>query len=194
MKDELKGNWWNHIKVKDFTFLEKISVSKQHEVELGDILIHKQIQEGDNFPTVVYHKITKEGTEIITNAKAKELLAVSLVEYIKAKGEYPNFCKFDKMFKNGNAQVNYKPTEFDNYSIKLIPAVLNIKDLEAFLKKVKPAKTKTPAGMHEWEIASSSDPNKKYTVAYKDGRWSCTCPSYAYRRKCSHIDKCKGKI
>ena len=46
----------------------------------------------------------------------------------------------------------------------------------------------------EFTVSSNSDPNKKYLVKkHRDGSWTCDCPGYGFRRKCSHIEKIKGK-
>lgn len=46
----------------------------------------------------------------------------------------------------------------------------------------------------EFKVKSNSDPNKSYIVKkHPDGSWTCDCPGYGYRRKCSHIEKMKGK-
>lgn len=39
----------------------------------------------------------------------------------------------------------------------------------------------------------SSNGKDKYTVEYNNNRWSCTCPSFGFRRKCKHIDQIKAK-
>lgn len=196
IEDDLEGNWWNHISIADFSFQETITNRSEYEVKLDDILIHKQILDGDNFPTIVYHKIVKEGTNIITNAQVKNLLEDRLVKYIKKNKTFPNFCSVAKFFKNGAAQVNYKPTRYDSFALKIIPEVHNITDVKEFLSKVKTTKSKTPSKAKEWDIASKSNPRNKYTVIYSPGRgWTCTCPQYTFRKAtCKHIQECKNKI
>jgi hypothetical protein len=39
----------------------------------------------------------------------------------------------------------------------------------------------------------SSTSSSVYDVEYKNGMWSCTCPSFGFRRKCKHIDQVKSK-
>jgi hypothetical protein len=45
----------------------------------------------------------------------------------------------------------------------------------------------------QWEVPSSSDPNKIYKVTlYEDGSYACSCPHWIYRRKeCKHIKQVK---
>ena len=42
------------------------------------------------------------------------------------------------------------------------------------------------------EVKSSTGKGT-YTVEYKYERWTCTCPSFGFRRKCKHIDQVKSK-
>ncbi len=44
-----------------------------------------------------------------------------------------------------------------------------------------------------FEVASNSDPSKKYKVTKRGNEWSCECAGFGFRRKCSHIEKMKGK-
>jgi len=41
-----------------------------------------------------------------------------------------------------------------------------------------------------WEIKSDSRP-VTYYVRTDGEEWTCTCPGYAYHRKCKHIERCK---
>jgi len=43
------------------------------------------------------------------------------------------------------------------------------------------------------EKVKSSSGKDVYTVTLKNKMWSCTCPSYGFRRKCKHIDQVKSK-
>jgi len=47
--------------------------------------------------------------------------------------------------------------------------------------------------LQEWQVASLSDPYKRYTVTlYEDGTWACSCPHWIYRRAyCKHIRECQ---
>lgn len=44
-----------------------------------------------------------------------------------------------------------------------------------------------------FEVSSNSDPSKKYKVTKRGDSWTCECAGFGYRRKCSHIEKIKGK-
>lgn len=44
-----------------------------------------------------------------------------------------------------------------------------------------------------FEVASNSDPSKKYKVTKRGDEWTCDCAGFGFRRRCSHIDKIKNK-
>jgi hypothetical protein len=204
IEDDLEGKWWLHIHSSNFGFQGRISDLNSHEISVDDILIHKQIKEGDRFPTIRYHKVLDKGTSRVENDAVKELLASKLVDYVRKHKKLPYSCKVAKFFSNGSAQINYKPTDYDSFALKIVPKVHGVNNTEVFFKnltssenpiKVEPkAPSKAPG--KQWEIPSSTDPNKKYTVTYtEDGNWTCTCPQFAFRRaECKHIKECKKKL
>jgi len=208
IKDDLGGDWWHHIYSSNFGFLSKIPNLKSHEIEENDVLIHKEIMKGDRFPTIRYHLIAEDGTKIVKNDEVKEVLAEKLVEYVRENKEFPFACYLVKIFKNGNAQVDYKPTPFESFALKIVPKMYGIENTEDFFKGLKTEKsnpiqstqliqskdTELKPAQH-WTIKSSSDPTKSYTVTRnEDDSWSCTCPHWTYRKtECKHIKQCKLK-
>jgi len=202
VKDDLEGNWWHHIHSSNFGFLGKIPNLKDHEVKVDDILIHKEIKEGENFPTIRYHLIIEDGTMLVKNDEVKEVLARKLVNYVQKNGKFPFACSLAKIFQNGNAQVNYKPTQFESFALKIVPNLHGIEDTDQFFNNlgtirsnpIQDSKLESrPA--KQWVIESSSDPTWKYTVSRDgDGSWSCTCPHWSFRKtECKHIKQCKSK-
>ena len=39
---------------------------------------------------------------------------------------------------------------------------------------------------------TSSKGDRTYTVAVRDGSYTCTCPGCGFRRKCKHVDQVKN--
>ncbi|MBN2150986.1 MAG: hypothetical protein JW839_06060 [Candidatus Lokiarchaeota archaeon] len=135
IQDDIGGDWWLHHRAKDFGFLDKINDKSTHDVEVDDILIHKKILEGERFPAIRYHVVTAGGgTRPATNPEAKEVMAGSLVAFVKANNRLPFACTFAKVFKNGAAQVDYAPTTWDKFAIKVEPAAHGIGDARAFFQ------------------------------------------------------------
>lgn len=44
----------------------------------------------------------------------------------------------------------------------------------------------------KWEVKSYKG-DKKYTVTFKNGAYSCTCIGFQYRRNCKHIEHIKSE-
>jgi hypothetical protein len=101
---------------------------------MDDLLIHKQIKEGERFPTIRYHVVTDQDTAPSTNAAVKDLLAKKLVSFVQANNKLPFACKFTKVFKNGAVQVDYTPTQYDNFALKVEPALVGNTDAQSFFQ------------------------------------------------------------
>ena len=56
--DGLGGEWWHHIHSSNFGFSEKLADIDNYEVQEGDVIIHKEIQEGERFPAIKYHVVS----------------------------------------------------------------------------------------------------------------------------------------
>lgn len=202
LDDDLGGDWFHHIHASSFGFLMKLGGIKNYEVEKDDIIIHKEIMEETNFPTIKYNVITDKGSHIADKNEVKEILGKSLVDYVKKNKKLPFACKLKKFFKNGAAQIDYNPSQYEKFPIKILPKDHGISDLEEFFKDLKseqvnpakPQKEDKESGVKQWEIASSSDKSKVYTVTQKaDGSFTCTCPQFVFRKKvCKHISECKS--
>jgi len=203
IKDDLKGNWWHYIRADDFGFLQTIPDLTNLQVNEGDILIHKQIKQDEQFPTIRYHLIKDKLPEIVKNEEIKEILGKKLVEYVKTNQKLPFACKVIKFFKNGNAQVNFSPTQYDNFALKIIPKKHGVENLENFFEglksdpnpihPIKPEKT-AASSKNQWIIRSLTDETKTYIVTRnKDGTFSCTCPHHVFRKaECKHIKHVKN--
>jgi hypothetical protein len=202
LDDELGGDWFHHIHASNFAFLTKLADIENYEVKKDDIIIHKEIMEDQSFPTIKYNVIEDKGSHVADKNEVKEILGKKLVEYVKKNKKLPFACNFKKFFKNGAAQIDYNPSQYDKFPIKIVPKNHGILDLEGFLNglkseqinPVKPQKGDKVSGVKQWEVPSSSDKSKVYTVTQKaDGSFTCTCPQFVYRKKvCKHISECKS--
>ena len=63
-----------------------------------------------------------------------------------------------------------------------VPAGTRLDDLEWVEPGVKPIQQHT-----EWTVPSSK--GGEYRVRNLNGRWSCECAGFKFRRTCKHIDK-----
>jgi len=191
IKDELQGDWWHHVDSTQFYFTYKIEDQENLDVKIGDILIHKEIKEGERFPTIRFHLVEdKNKTRNIERQELYEIFTVQLIEYIERKQKLPPNCKLTRVFKNGNIQIEYTPTKFDRFIMKFNPKKVANEQVQEFLDNLAKGTLKGPK---EWTIPSSSDEKKYYTVRVNgSGKWSCTCPQFTFSKKeCKHIMACK---
>lgn len=120
--DEFESHWWHYIRAKDFAFLSSIPDFEAVEVFDDDILLHKEIKEGDRFPSKIYHIIVDGEPLQINGQDVRDMLSEKLTEYIKTEKKLPFGCKLNKILKTGNKIViDYNPNGFDNFQLKFLP-------------------------------------------------------------------------
>ncbi len=154
ISDELEGRWWLEVRTSDFGFLEQIPDVKECEVDNDDILIHKQRIEGEQFPMIRYHLIMDGEPLQLQKKNLNDTLAEHLVNYIKEKKKFPFACTLEKLQKNGEAVVKYKPGAFDEFTIKINPENYKIEDPETFFNNLETESTNAlnPAGAEAFTI------------------------------------------
>ncbi|MHA1679526.1 MAG: hypothetical protein ACTSUE_00865 [Promethearchaeota archaeon] len=122
VKDGLSGDWWVRIRASDFGYQTRVKNQSDAEVDKDDILIHKEIKEdeGLRFPVVKYHVVVQgDALSEIDKIKARQHLAVKLLQFMKDHDGLPFACTYDKTFKNGSVQLKYNPTKYDSFTLKL---------------------------------------------------------------------------
>ena len=130
--DELNSHWWVRIRSSDFAFQSRIPNQEQAEGENEDIFIHKEILEGDRYPTIRYHTILDEELLPIDGKDAREILAKKMAEFIKKNNRLPFKTEFKSVSK-GNHKINlkYSPNPNENFKLVLFPEwVLDGKNTE----------------------------------------------------------------
>ena len=205
IRDDLHGDWWHLVSSSDFRFFNAPPAVDKCPVNKGDIFIHKEIVPGDRFPSVRYHLVTEDGTRIVNNPEAKDILKEHLIHYVKKKDKMPPNCRMVKEFKNGNVQVNYNPVRNVNFAIKISPNQHDVANPSTFFTKAKTeivptqehqgpqaqreADSTSNTELQQWTAVSHSNPDKSYIVTlHPNGRWSCTCPHHIFRNAtCKHI-------
>ncbi len=116
VNDGLFGRWWNYIDCENFVFQKNVP---ENEVKDDDILIHKEIKEGETFPTLRYHTILDNDVLEIDGKIAREMLSIKLKEFILKYKKIPYSVNFNKILKNGLIIFKYSPTKLDNFQLKI---------------------------------------------------------------------------
>lgn len=74
------------------------------------------------------------------------------------------------------------------------PADETITQKDLYDRWQKPVKREYKPAEPSLKVEVKSSTGKgTYLVEYKHNMWSCTCPSFGFRRKCKHIDQVKSK-
>ena len=71
-----------------------------------------------NYFVVMDNVTTKEPIRVL-NKMVKSHLGDKLIEFVQKAHKLPYACKIIKYFKNGNIQVDYKPTKWDRFAIDI---------------------------------------------------------------------------
>lgn len=93
-----------------------------------------------------------------------------------------------------SSQPWHTPTSFalktgnEHFPISIIE-LANVTDI----KYIKGSGEEIDVRDKEWRVSSARDPKKFYTVKLKNGKWSCNCDGYMYRKSCRHISERKIK-
>jgi hypothetical protein len=136
VNDGLYGRWWNYIDCENFVFQKNVP---ENDVKNDDILIHKEIKEGETFPTLRYHTILDNEVLEIDGKIAREMLSTKLKEFILKHKKIPYSIVFNKIQKNGLVIFKYSPTKFDNYQLKktVTDFGFELDEAEEFFKNIE---------------------------------------------------------
>ncbi len=140
--DGLEGKWWHYIRSSDFAFQSRIPNQKEIEVNDDDILLHKEILEGESFPTKRFHLIMDDEAFEVEGKEIRDNLSTKCLEYIKQHKKLPFACTFKKIQKNGMVIIQYNPNGFDNFQLKITVDKLGLegKEIEDYFETIKAEK------------------------------------------------------
>ncbi|WP_371805774.1 hypothetical protein [Candidatus Lokiarchaeum ossiferum] len=128
IEDGLEGNWWHYIKSSDFSFQTRIPQLNSLEANEDDILIHKQILEGESFPTKRFHLIMDGEAFQVEGNEIRETLARKLAIFIQQNKKLPFGCTYKKIQKNNTVIIQYNPNGFDSFQLKIKPEDMELED------------------------------------------------------------------
>ncbi|MFA5731612.1 MAG: hypothetical protein WC934_06375 [Acidithiobacillus sp.] len=133
LDSDMKGTWWHRIHSKNFGFLERIPMLKNCKVCNGDILIHKFLYEGDRLPTKRYFVLMDKQAFNEDGREVRKILAKFLAKYIYTYKILPYKCEFSKASLNEVVQIDYSPSKWENYALKLTPSLISTFHIDTIL-------------------------------------------------------------
>ena len=125
------------------------------KVPEGSIVLTKEQETLDTGVTITNtdYSLAKDG-EVVTlvdKRAASKILATLFVDYMKKHGEYPSGASFGKSYKNGNVEIDYRASDYDNFKIRLTSDDVG-GDPEEFLMNLNPASKKKFIPQDNWKI------------------------------------------
>jgi hypothetical protein len=140
----------------------RLSRLKKH-VPIGSIILTKSqesSEEGRVFIVTMYSIAKSDGVTRINKDKASAILTQQALDYMKQKNMWPPFTSIKDVYKNGNVDIFYVPSEYDKFILKFTEQLVDT-DVQKFLASLK----------------KSIDPSLSWIVEpAKSGRATCrTC-------------------
>jgi hypothetical protein len=106
--------------------IESIVLTKTHELS----------DDGRVFIVTIYGVATDEGVIRINKDKASNILAQQVIKYMKKKNTWPPFTSIKEVYKNGNVDVSYTPSEYDKFILKFTKQLVGA-DAQEYLTSLK---------------------------------------------------------
>ncbi len=137
-------------------------------VRIGAVIFTKKretLDTGQQIITTTYGVAYEDGIKIMDKRDVSKVLATQMVEYMRAKKMYPPNTAITRTYTNGNADLEFSPSEYDSFVIRITPELIR-GDVEDFLHD-----------LDDFKEPSSDESEERWKIeAAKSGRSSCrTC-------------------
>ncbi|TFG33306.1 hypothetical protein EU527_08380 [Candidatus Thorarchaeota archaeon] len=137
-------------------------------VRVGSVLYTKQretLDTGQQIIATTYGVAYEDGVRVMDKREVSKILAKQMLDYMHTKKMYPPNTKIKKSYANGSVDLEYAPSEYDSFLVRLTPELVNgnvddfLYDLDDFREDA------VDASDEKWKIEAA-----------KSGRASCrTC-------------------
>ena len=144
-------------------------------VRVGAVLYTKQretLDTGRQIIATTYAVAYEDGIRVMDKRDVSTILASQMFEYMQSKKMYPPNTKMKKTYANGSADLDYSPSEYDSFVIRLTSELVggNVEDVLCALDDFK--ETSTDDSEERWKIETA-----------KSSRSSCrTCGELISKR------------
>ncbi|MBD3404566.1 MAG: hypothetical protein GF411_00345 [Candidatus Lokiarchaeota archaeon] len=132
----------------------------------GVIVLTKEretLDTGQSIITTKYGVAKEDGVKSISKNSATTIILQQMIKYMKERNAYPTNTEIVREYANGNVELEYKPSNYDRFVIKISPEILG-DDVIQFLDSLADAS----------DIDGMPDPWKVEPA--KSGRSTCrTC-------------------
>ena len=117
----------------------------------------------------------------------KSYMADFVINYIDKNKCLPPKTKIHKTYKT-SVRLLYEVDKYDSFEMTIKKDMVGGKTLDDYFNGIQYVKKPKPVKEvgESWQVPGSK--GKVYTVKKTGEKWTCTCPSFIYRKgKCKHI-------
>jgi len=127
-------------------------------VRVGAIVLSKEKESLDTGQIIIatYYGLAKSSgvEENIGKKRASVILVKQMLDYMKAKGSFPDKVSINKIFKNGTVDLAYHPSDYDKFTLRFTPAVVG-GNVEDFLDDLIPHTESDDPAQEPWKVEVS---------------------------------------
>ncbi len=111
----------------------------------------ESLESGISFVATKYMVARSDGLRSISKKEAIAVLGRQMIGYMKNNMCWPPDCELSRIFKNGDAEVRYHPSQYDSFTIRITDAMVG-ENTEMFLESLGPAKKAVDDTLLQWMI------------------------------------------
>jgi hypothetical protein len=129
---DAKWAYWINPKTLRFSRVKK-------QVQVDSIVLTKNQETTDDgrvFVVTTFGITKNEGVIRINKDKASIILTQQVIDYMKQRSEWPPFTTIKEVYKNGNVDLSYTPSEFDKFILKVTEQLIGT-NVQGFLSSLK---------------------------------------------------------
>ncbi|MFW9788867.1 MAG: PARP-type zinc finger-containing protein [Candidatus Thorarchaeota archaeon] len=123
-------------------------------VRVGAVVFLKAretLDDGRQIIVTTYGVAGESGITEMGKKDASNVLATQILDFMRANKMYPPKTEIKKTFANGTVDLDYSPTEYDSFTIRLTPEMVG-GDVEDFLYDLEPFTEKESETDDAWKI------------------------------------------
>jgi hypothetical protein len=123
-------------------------------VRFGAIVFLKSretLDDGRQIIVTTYGIAGESGIKEMGKKEASAILASQMLEFMRARKMYPPKTEMKKSYANGNVDLEYSPTEYDSFTIRITPDMAR-ESVEDFLYNLEPFSEDSSETTEAWKV------------------------------------------
>jgi hypothetical protein len=123
-------------------------------VRFGAIVFLKSretLDDGRQIIVTTYGIAGESGIKEMGKKEASAILASQMLEFMRARKMYPPKTEMKKSYANGNVDLEYSPTEYDSFTIRITPDMAR-ESVVDFLYNLEPFSEDSSETTEAWKV------------------------------------------